>query len=171
MKWLLWGVGAIAALAVLIAIIGAALPKEHVATRRARYNQKPEILWAVITGPQDWRQAQIAKYEQLPDRDGRRSWKETDKRGDAITYEAFEAIAPSRYVTRIADPSLPFGGRWVFSLKPGAGGTEVTITEEGEIYNIIFRALAKLVFGYTSNLEAYLKALGSKFGEDINPQP
>ncbi|MEO8025720.1 MAG: hypothetical protein ABI823_04580 [Bryobacteraceae bacterium] len=169
MKWILWIGGSLAALVVLIVGFGASLPKEHVATRRARYKQPSEALFALISGAQDWR-PQVKKFEQLPDRDGRRMWKETDARGDVITYEVMESLAHSRYVTRIADPDLPFGGRWVFALKPADGGTEVEITEEGEIYNLIFRALAKLVFGYTSSIEDYLKALGQKVGEQTTPE-
>jgi len=169
MKWILWSVGALGGLVALLAAFGAMLPKEHTATRRARYKQPPEVLFDVITGPQDWR-PQVTKYELLPDREGRRVWKETDKRGDAITYEVVERAAPARYVTRIADPKLPFGGRWVYGIRPVPGGSEVTITEEGEIYNVMFRALAKLVFGYTSSLEAYLKALGTRFGEQVTPE-
>ena len=30
----------------------------------------------------------------------------------------------------------------------------MTITERGEIYNVVFRTLAKFVFGYTSTMEA-----------------
>lgn len=41
--------------------------------------------------------------------------------------------------------------------------------EEGEIYNPIFRCLARFVFGYTSSLESYLKSLGGKFGEEVTP--
>ncbi len=169
MRWMLWIGGACAGLVGLIAAFGAMLPKEHVATRRARYKQTPEALFAVITGPPDWR-PQVVKCELLPDREGRRAWKEFDQRGETITYEAAETITPSRYVTRIADKSLPFGGRWVFLLQPVAGGTEVTITEEGEIYNLLFRALAKLVFRYTSSIDDYLRALGAKFGEQIAPE-
>ncbi len=168
MRWIAWTLGILVGFVGLIAAFGAMLPKEHVATRRARYKQSPEALFDLITGPQAWR-PQVVKYEQLPDREGRRMWTETDKRGDVITYEAFEKRAPNRYVTRIADPKLPFGGRWIYAIEPVPGGAEVTITEEGEIYNVLFRALAKLVFGYTSSIEDYLKALGAKVGESVTP--
>ena len=41
----------------------------------------------------------------------------------------------------------------------------VTLTEAGEIYNPIFRFMARFVFGYSGTIEAYLKALHAKFGE------
>ena len=38
----------------------------------------------------------------------------------------------------------------------------MTITERGEIYNVIFRALSKFVFGYTSTMESCLAAAQKK---------
>jgi hypothetical protein len=42
--------------------------------------------------------------------------------------------------------------------------TTLRITEHGEIYNPIFRALARFVFGYESTMIAYLDALKKKVG-------
>ena len=169
MRWILWILGVLIGFAALVAAFGAVLPVAHVATRRARFKQAPAALFEAITSAQDWR-PQVKKYEVLSEQEGKRRWKETDKRGDVITYEVVERQPPTRYVTRIADPKLPFGGRWIFAIQPFAGGSEVTITEEGEIYNVFFRALAKLVFGYTSTIDDYLKALGAKFGEQVSPE-
>lgn len=170
MKWVLWILGSLVTLVAAVAAFGAWLPVAHTASRRARYHQPPQAIWDLVTGPPSWR-PQVAKYEPLPERDGKRMWRETSARGEAITFAAEEADPPRRYVTRIADQSLPFGGRWVFELTAAGEGTELRITEEGEIYNILFRALAKLVFGYTSSLEDYLKALGAKLGEAVTPEP
>lgn len=51
----------------------------------------------------------------------------------------------------------------------GLLGALVTVTERGFVRNPIFRFLARFVFGYSSTLDAYLKALGKKFGEDVSP--
>ncbi len=40
---------------------------------------------------------------------------------------------------------------------PTGSGSRVTITERGEIYNPIFRTLARFVFGYTSTMETCLE--------------
>jgi hypothetical protein len=41
----------------------------------------------------------------------------------------------------------------------------VTITESGEIYNPVFRFMARFVFGYDSTMAGYLGALSRKFGQ------
>ena len=74
-----------------------------------------------------------------------------------------EQSPPSRFVTKIDDASQPFGGTWTFEIVPvSEGRTRLTITERGEIYNPIFRALARFVFGYTSTMDSFLKAAGPK---------
>jgi hypothetical protein len=49
---------------------------------------------------------------------------------------------------------------------PG-GGSELRIHENGEIYNVIFRFMARFLFGYTGSIETYLRDLGAKFGEPV----
>lgn len=164
MKWALIAVAALILVGAVIAAIGAMLPKGHLASRSSRFKQPPEAVWKVITGPPDWR-PDVRSLERLAPRDGRRSWRETDKRGQAITFESVEEIPPSRLVTRIADDNLPFGGRWILEITPSPDGCVLKITEDGEIYNPFFRFMARFVFGYSGSIEAYLKALHAKFGE------
>ena len=75
---------------------------------------------------------------------------------------------PHRLVSQIVD-NKSFGGTWTYEITPTAGGCEFTITERGEIYNPIFRVFARFVFSYTATMETYLKQLGAKFGEDVEP--
>ena len=164
MKWILIAVGVLIVSVAAVAVVGAMLPKSHVASRSSRFKQPPQAVWDVITGPPGWR-PDIRSSEKLAPRDGSRTWKEIDKHGQAITYESVEESPPHRLVTRIADPKLPFGGTWTQEITPDPNGCLVTITEAGEIYNPIFRFMARFVFGYTGSIEAYLKALHAKFGE------
>jgi len=46
---------------------------------------------------------------------------------------------------------------------PQAAG--LRIREVGEIYNPLFRFLARFFFGYTGTIDAYLKSMAKKFGE------
>jgi hypothetical protein len=148
----------------VVAVIGYMLPKNHLASRSSHFRQPPQAVWDVIAGPPDWR-PDIRSWEKLAPRDGRRTWKEIDKHGEAITYESVEESPPRRLVTRIADPTLPFGGTWTYAIEPEPTGCQVTMTEAGEIYNPIFRFMARFVLGYSGSIETYLKALHAKFGE------
>jgi len=172
MKWILIGIGVIAGLIALMAIIGTLLPKAHTASRTAVINKPPDVLWQAMTDcaafPQ-WR-TEVKNVEVLPDRDGHKVWREDGKNGK-LTLETIEASPPSRLVLRIADPDLPFGGKWTYELQPSSGGSRITITEDGEVYNPIFRFMSHVFFSQTASIENYLKALGRKYGEDVQISP
>ena len=164
-------VGGLAVLVGVIAAIGAMLPRGHVATRSASYRQTPEAVFRTISdfaGAAAWRR-DLERVELLESATGLPRFREHGRHG-AITMEVLASEPARRLVVRIADASLPFGGRWIYELEPSAEGTRLTITEEGEVYNPIFRFMARYVFGHTATLEEYLRALGSEFGEEIDPR-
>ncbi len=164
MKWLILVVGVMALAVAAMAIAGAMLPVKHHASRRARFGRSAAEVYAVVSGPPDWR-PDVKASGALPDAGGRRRWWEQDAHGKKITYELLES-SPSRVITRIADKYLPYGGTWTVEIAPAATGAEVRVTEDGEVYNVLFRFLSRYVFGYTGTIETYLRNLGSRLGED-----
>lgn len=168
MKWFLMVIIGIAALTALIAIAGSLIPKGHTATRSTVIGIPPDVLWQALTDcsafPQ-WR-SDVKAVEILPDRDGHKVWREDGKNGK-ITLETIESIPPRRLVLKIADPDLPFGGTWTYLIESSATGSRITITEDGEIYNPIFRFMGRIFFSQTATIESYLTSLGKKFGEDV----
>ena len=74
MKWVLFAMAGAAAVTVTITFIGWMLPKEHIATRKARFEHSAADLFAVMSGPPDWR-PDVKKYEELKATDGRRQWR------------------------------------------------------------------------------------------------
>jgi len=168
MKWILWIGGGVVLLVGLMAGIGAMLPMRHHGTRKARYRVAPDALYAVLIGPPDWRTG-VKSFGVLPDREGRKQWWEEDTHRQKIVYELVEAVPAERIAVRIAGEGLPFGGTWTFRIAPLAGGgSELRIDEDGEIYNTIFRFMARFFFGYTASIEGYLRDLGAKFGEPVS---
>ena len=161
MRWLLYAGIGIAALIALITVVGLLLPKAHVATRSATFKQPPAVVFATLAGPPDWR-PDVTKFEILSTNGGNPKWKEYDHRGRAILYERTESNPPHRMVTRIADPTLPFGGTWIYEIREAGGGTELQITEHGEVYNPIFRFVSRFIMGHTATIDKYLEALTTK---------
>jgi Polyketide cyclase / dehydrase and lipid transport len=159
MKWLIYGGLAVVILAAVVVAIGAALPKGHVASRRMTLKASPGEVFALIAGPSDWRGL---KYERLAENP--LTWRETDSNG-AITYERVETVAPARIVNRIADPKLPFGGSWTYEIVPNGTGTELTITENGEVYNPLFRFVSRFIMGHTATIEKYQRDLSARLKE------
>jgi hypothetical protein len=157
MKWLIYAGLAVAAVAAIVVLIGAMLPKEHVASGKMLVRATPGELFSLIAGPSGWRGV---KYELLTETPLK--WRETDANG-AIVYERVETIAPTRIVNRIADPKLPFGGRWTYEIAPGGSGSVLTITENGEVYNPIFRFVSRFIMGHTATIEKYLRDLSAHY--------
>lgn len=175
MRWIGLIVGLLVVIVLVVVVVGALLPKGHVAARRVRLGAGPERVFAVISdvgGTAAWRK-DISKIEMLPVEDGKTVFREQGAH-DAITYRVEALEAPRRMIVRIADASLPFGGAWTYELVPhGSGGTELTITERGEVYNPVFRFMSRFVFSQHATIDAYLRALGAKLGEaePVRPEP
>jgi uncharacterized protein YndB with AHSA1/START domain len=168
MKWVLIAAGGLASIVAVIAVVGAFVPRSHVASRTAHLKQRPDSVWQTIAdyaNAASWR-SDVKSVERLPDREGRAVWQEIDSHGQRLPLETLEEIPPRRLVRRIADPTLPFGGTWTIEIEPTGAGCAVTITERGEIKNAVFRFVAHYLMGYTATIESYLKALARKFGED-----
>jgi hypothetical protein len=156
------------ALVILTWAVGALLPRTHMASRAARFAQPPEAVWQVVSdlsGFAKWA-PRVTGVTRLADQNGHPVW---TMLGESELPLEVEELRPYRMVTRIANPRLPFGGTWTWEIADAGAGCTVTITERGEIKSSLFRALARFVFGYTSNLDSYLEALGKHFGEDVTP--
>jgi hypothetical protein len=158
---------ALAAVIVLIVFIGLLLPKAHRATRSAFFHQPPEAIFAAITGPQDWRG--VVKTE-LSSPAAPRQWREQSGR-NSITFEEAASDPPRLYRSRIVDKNLPFGGTWTWEITPAEGGCVCRITEDGEIYNPVFRFVSRFILGQTKTIDDYLNALGKKFGAAVAIEP
>jgi polyketide cyclase/dehydrase/lipid transport protein len=158
------------AIILVVVTVGALVPKQHTSTRAARFHQSPNNVWTAITDFDKfptWRK-EVARVESLPDVNGKPSWREYDRHGSSIPYQVMVMLPPKVLVVRIADLSLPFGGAWTYEISPAPDGTSLLrISEDGEIYNPVFRFVARFILGYSQTQERYLRALGAKFGESV----
>ena len=170
MRWLLVVLAALAGIVLLVVVAGMLLPKEHTARSHAAINAPPDSVWRALTDVAafpTWRD-DVSRVEILPTTNGKKAWREVGKHG-TIAFEETVAERPRRLVARIADPSLPFGGTWTYDVAPETAGSRVTITEDGVVHNPVFRFMSRFVFGHHATQEAYLRALGRKFGHDATP--
>lgn len=167
-RWLLWSLAGVAGLVTAVLTVGWSLPVEHRASRTRTFAVPPDRVFAVI--------ADFARYPE---------WKqgvtEVDVSGDAgpgqsIREHGSDGIIPyvvevyeptARLVTRIAGDDMPFGGTWTYQLQPaGSGGTDLTVTEDGEVYNLFFRFMARFVFGHHATMDGYLEDLEKRLRRD-----
>jgi Polyketide cyclase / dehydrase and lipid transport len=165
MKWVLIVIVALAVIVAVVAFVGSRLPVAHVASQSATLAAPPDAIWKAITDIDafpSWRKG-VKSVERLPDRAGKTAWAEHTSNG-RIPLVVERSEPPRLLVLRIADPDLPFGGNWTYELTPAPGGTTLTITENGEVYNPIFRFMARFIFGYDGTMKEYLQSLEARRG-------
>jgi uncharacterized protein YndB with AHSA1/START domain len=135
-------VASLVAIVGVIALIGCFIPAGHEASRSAEFNQPPDAVFALIADPDTYH-----------------GWWS----GADVTSEVVEKVPPSKLVTRVVGETQ-FGGTWTLEIVPIASGSRLTITERGEIYNVVFRTLARFAFGYTATMDSFLDAARKRLG-------
>ena len=152
----------------LVAGVGLLLPVEHVATTSASFPVPAERVYDVISdiqGQVTWRRS-VDRVEELQSSSGRRAWRELGA-GGPVPMELVESDPPRRWVAAIISEGMPFGGTWSLEIDPTPEGARLTITEAGEVYNVIFRALSRYVIGHHRTMTHYLEDLGGHFGVEV----
>ncbi len=160
MRWLIRLVVVVVALFVVMATIGWLLPVGHQASVSAVIAAPPAAVFARMRDVErypEWR-PDVTRIDLLDGTDDLPRFREHGEFGP-IVFKVEQADAPVLMRTRIDDPEQPFGGTWTYVLVPDDGGTHLTITEDGEVYNPLFRFLSRFVMSQTATMEAYLANL------------
>ena len=167
--WILSPLAVLTSLLFIVTAVGLSIPRSHVASRTLKTKAAPESVWQAITDYKSqaaWRK-DLKTIERLPDRDGHEVWQEIDARGNRLTLETTESLAPRRLVRTVADEGGMFSGRWEYEIKTNdAGGASLTITEYGEVPNPLFRFMSRFLLGHTYSIEKFERELAAQFGEE-----
>jgi hypothetical protein len=147
MKWMMIGLALVVGLVVAVAVAGALMPREHVASRTLRVRRAPAEVWPVITS--------LAAASSIP-------------------VDVLEQDPPHRLVSRVKDTEKNFGGTWTIVIAPvpdpstGSGqvASTLTITEDGWVANPIFRFVSRVVIGHHSTMDGLLKQVAKTFNEE-----
>jgi hypothetical protein len=146
MIWILYIAGGLVGFVALLNLVGLALPRDHLAARRAHFAQPPERVWDAMVALSD----EVAKRDKLP-----------------IEVELDDK--PRTRINRIIDDKLPFGGRWYYELEPEGNGARLTITEAGFVKVPMFRIFTTLAPNATKT--KFLRELGTKLAVTVTVEP
>jgi uncharacterized protein YndB with AHSA1/START domain len=164
MRWILYVGLVLVAVAAVVVIVGAMLPRQHTASRTARIALPAGAVYALLVDVSrytTWR-AGLKSLERLPDKQGMPAWIE-DASGMKIPMRFERMEPPHLLVARIDSTELAFGGTWTYRIQPlPDGASSLTITEDGEVYNVIFRFMSRFIFGHHATMDAFLRALQDK---------
>ncbi len=160
MRWVIIIVVGLLAVVAIVALVGVLIPQSHVATRSRTFPHSSERVFTAISDVRNYASWRPGVREVTVLSDNPLRWREDGSNGK-VEFELTSSDPPRRQVVTIASKDLPFGGRWEYDLAPdGTGtGTRLTLSEHGDVYNPIFRFMARFVFGYSKTMEDYLAAL------------
>jgi uncharacterized protein YndB with AHSA1/START domain len=164
LRWILWIGASLVALVGVVGLIGLALPKGHRASRTVTLAAAPDVVFGAISDfarYADWR-SDVKKIDLQGTGVG--ALVREESRTGTIPYRVEVLEPPSRMVMRIADPKLPFGGSWTYELRADGAGTSLTLTEDGEVHNPIFRVMQKFFFSPYKTIDTYLENLKRRVG-------
>ena len=139
MRWMLIIVGGLVLLIVIVAAIGAMLPRTHTASRTLRVRRPPQEAWTAIT--------QAMTTSDVP-------------------VDIVENDPPRKLVSKVKETEKMFGGTWTVAVAPLENGSTVTITEDGWVANPIFRFVSRFVIGHHATMDGMLKSVAKNFGEE-----
>jgi Polyketide cyclase / dehydrase and lipid transport len=161
MKWLLIIAGILVCTVLIALLIGYLLPVKHRASVTIAVPGGPEKVWQRLIDYKaypDWRK-DVKAVEGISDT----QWVEIDQRDHRMPFSMIVRERLRTLVTQIDGRDLPFGGSWVYTLQDQGNSTVVIITENGEVYNPLFRFVSKFIMGHTATLKRYSAYLEQSF--------
>ena len=138
MRWMLFGMGGLAALVAMVAAIGSMLPRNHKASRTLRVKRPPADVWTAVT----------AAAGAAP-----------------VPVDVLESNPPYRLVTRVKETERNFGGTWTIAIVAEPRGSALTITEDGWVANPIFRFMSRYMIGHHRTMDGILKQVAKTLNE------
>jgi hypothetical protein len=138
--------------------IGSMLPIQHRASASRLLAADADSVWRRIDRVGEWPTWQDLTVELVAEDTVR-----VAQEGQVLLYH-LDRSRRRTLVTEIVTPGLPFGGRWTWSVTPNESGSAVvTIVEDGEVYDPLFRFFGRFVFGHDRSIHAALDALEASF--------
>jgi len=165
MRYMAYGALALVLAAFAVIGTGALLPVQHHSAGERIVAASPAAVFNLITDVASypsWRSG-VEHEEIMPSADGRLAFRETGRDG-TIPYVVVSSEPDRRLVTQIAGHDLSFGGTWTFELTPAGGGTRLRITEDGEVYNPLYRFVSRFIIGQTATIDRYLADVEKRLG-------
>lgn len=169
MKWILRAAAGCIFLLALLCAIGLLTPRDQSFTVSTQIAETPQAVWSVLTNcaaQPAWR-PELKSCARVADEGGHAVYQLTYASGRILKLEVVESIPPENIGVRVMN--LPAGGRlaWIFNLTPLAGGTQVSLTQNDEMKNLLGRFIFRAVFR-NEHPNDFLHDLARKFDSSSN---
>lgn len=158
--------GVILLLVGVLGVWGSLLPVTHTASLSVELSRPRAEVWKMLDDVAAFPQwlPGIDKVEMLPEREGRRVFRQTQGRNSFVLEETVKR-EPEIVTRTITDENKMFSGHWEHRFEDlGGGRTRLTVTEEGTVNSPIPRAIMRLAVGYDYYLKKFAGAMKAKCG-------
>jgi uncharacterized protein YndB with AHSA1/START domain len=151
---------------------GSRQPREHVATSVVTLVAPADTVYRLIRDiPSSAVWWDDVKTVRRLTSKARESWEQDMGARGKLQIQITSEVPGERLVTTILnDDQKDWGGKWTYSIRSTAEGTQVRITEEGWVEKPLFRVMSQLMGGPHKSLDSYLRSLGAHFGETVTPR-
>lgn len=156
MQWLIGILVVLVGLILLILLIGWMLPVNHKATAHGWFDSSPNEVWNAAINVREYETWRSGLKHLEVHEDG--TWTETDAQNTTITFGVIEESKNEKLVVKILN-DLPFGGTWTYKLTEEGNGCRVDITEDGQVYNVIFRFVSHFFMDQSATMKQYIQDL------------
>ena len=142
-------------LIVVMVLIGKMLPVKHIASQSMSFQSSCDEVWKVVSNVNEWKSWRSDLKEITITGD-------STVKADDVEYAISNAVPGVSFTTTIITKDLPYGGAWNYVFEKDGSGCKLTITENGEVYNPLFRFLSKFAFGHEGTLKKYMETLAKR---------
>lgn len=169
MYWILFVMGAVAAVVIALLVGGLTTPRAHAVVRSASINAAASVVWTHVRDVArhaEWREA--LEEVTIEDDGGMLRWTARTTTGSA-RYEMTGEDPPRRFSARSLDDDLSASSEWTWQVDGDQHASIVTITERGEVPNPVVRFVRTHLTGFAGPVEQYLRDLARAVGHvDVN---
>jgi uncharacterized protein YndB with AHSA1/START domain len=163
--WIFLAIALVVAFVLVPQLGGMLLNEHHIISSRILLSESPENVWRAISdlaATPDW-YPNVVSEERLADRNGHQVWRERYHNGQSLVLETAESCPPYRLMRAAIEGNTRES--WEFDLQPTPTGTELRITESGDIPNPFMRFVSKYLMGHFKGVNNYERALALRFDQ------
>jgi len=165
MYWILLVMAGIVSLVIAVVVGGVITPRAHEVSRTMLLPAPIASVWAVIRDVAhyaEWRDGVVSS--EIVDADqSQLRWCESSDVG-VLTFGVTMDHPMTDFSARVLDRDLAYTREWSWRLTSTGDGTRVTMTERGEVPNVISRFIVAHITGHARGVDRYLKDLTHRVG-------
>jgi len=150
---------------VVMYMVGAGMPAQHVVTRRMSFPAPPERVWSALLSI---RQLPVDRSDLhiIDQGTATRPPATLEVVGTPVRLEVETIHPPRDLVVKTADADVAYGGTWTFVLELESNElTRLTVTEEAEVHNRLLRFAVRALGLDDSLIDGIFRAVKRKLSE------